>query len=236
MAFRATSPFLMLYRSVHNTRIERLWYDVTEGFGRKWKDFFYILEGHHNLNISDPSHIWLLHRLFLPAINAEALAWAEAWNSHKIQLDGERRSSPRQLYIRSSITDGIRGLPPLDSSGDSEGDINPEDGGEPEGFTSYGIDWEALEDPHLMAHYHENNPQDEAANTSHSRPEWINEVVCEPPNCPLNDEQVERLEQELVAIVDIGSKDMDTRRVTWVTALQMCMQIVSDGEDEAAGA
>ncbi|KAK6966877.1 nitrite transporter NirC [Favolaschia claudopus] len=26
-------------RSVHNTRIERLWYDVTHGFGKKWKEW-----------------------------------------------------------------------------------------------------------------------------------------------------------------------------------------------------
>ncbi|KAJ7265822.1 hypothetical protein C8J57DRAFT_1069107, partial [Mycena rebaudengoi] len=39
-----------LYRSVHNTRIERLWYDVTHGFGQKWKKFFTDLEVNHGLN------------------------------------------------------------------------------------------------------------------------------------------------------------------------------------------
>ncbi|KAJ7488564.1 hypothetical protein B0H11DRAFT_2406659, partial [Mycena galericulata] len=37
-------------RSVHNTRIERLWYDVTHGFGKKWKVFFLDLETNHGLN------------------------------------------------------------------------------------------------------------------------------------------------------------------------------------------
>ncbi|KAI0687882.1 hypothetical protein C8T65DRAFT_712118 [Cerioporus squamosus] len=37
-------------RSVHNTRIERLWYDVTSGFGQKWNNFFYDLEMHCHLN------------------------------------------------------------------------------------------------------------------------------------------------------------------------------------------
>ena len=32
------------HRSVHNSRIERIWYDITEGFGGKWKDFFTDLE------------------------------------------------------------------------------------------------------------------------------------------------------------------------------------------------
>ncbi|KAJ7752190.1 hypothetical protein DFH07DRAFT_745091, partial [Mycena maculata] len=46
-------PSRMLFqchRSVHNTRIERLWYDVTHGFGKKWKVFFLDLETNHRLN------------------------------------------------------------------------------------------------------------------------------------------------------------------------------------------
>lgn len=62
-------------RSVHNTRIERLWYDVTHGFGEKWKKFFYLLESHHGLNPLAPAHIWLLHHLFLAAINEDAQEW-----------------------------------------------------------------------------------------------------------------------------------------------------------------
>ncbi|KAJ7433788.1 hypothetical protein FB451DRAFT_1064009, partial [Mycena latifolia] len=41
---------MRLFRSVHNTRIERLWYDVTHGFGKKWKVFFLDLEANHGLN------------------------------------------------------------------------------------------------------------------------------------------------------------------------------------------
>ena len=66
------------YSSVHNTRIERLWYDVTNGFGRKWKIFFMDLEAHHGLNPTIPEHIWLLHYLFLPAIQQDAQDWAAA--------------------------------------------------------------------------------------------------------------------------------------------------------------
>ncbi|KAI5116773.1 hypothetical protein M0805_009887 [Coniferiporia weirii] len=54
--------------SVHNSRIERVWYDIMQGFGQKWKNFFIDLEIHHGLDPSWPAHIWLLHALFLPAV------------------------------------------------------------------------------------------------------------------------------------------------------------------------
>jgi hypothetical protein len=76
-------------RSVHNTRIERLWYDVTHAFGQKWKNLFIELETHHDLDPRNPAHIWLLHHLFLPHINTDAQEWADAWNSHHLQIRGE---------------------------------------------------------------------------------------------------------------------------------------------------
>ena len=47
-------------RSVHNSWIERIWYDVTEGFGGKWKDLFTDLEANEGLDVDNPAHIWLL--------------------------------------------------------------------------------------------------------------------------------------------------------------------------------
>ena len=188
---------------------------MTEGFGRKWKEFFYTLEDHHGLDVSDASHIWLLHWLFLPAINADALAWAEAWNSHKIQLDGERRSSPRQLFLLSSLRDGVRGLPPQDD--------------DPEDYSLYGVDWEAIEDPRLMDHHRENNPEDEDTNVPHDRPDWVNEVICDPPPCPLSDERVEELTAELAVVADARSKEMSIRRVVWTNALECLTRLVGDG-------
>ena len=57
------------HRSVHNSRIERIWYDVTEGFGGKWKDFFTDLEANEGLDVDNQAHIWLLHHLYLDDIN-----------------------------------------------------------------------------------------------------------------------------------------------------------------------
>ena len=44
---------------------------------------------HDGLRASDPMHIWLLHYLFLDAINEDALEWVDAWNSHVMQIKGE---------------------------------------------------------------------------------------------------------------------------------------------------
>jgi hypothetical protein len=64
-------------RSVHNTHIERLCYDLTNGFGQKWKNFFLDLEHNHSLDHTNLAHIWLLHVLFLDVINANTKLWAE---------------------------------------------------------------------------------------------------------------------------------------------------------------
>ncbi|KAJ7219900.1 hypothetical protein B0H12DRAFT_1205505 [Mycena haematopus] len=89
---------------------ERLWYDVTHGFGYKWKSFFLDLEVNHGLNPSTEVHIWLLHHLFLDSINADAQEWADAWNSHDLQIRGERTRSPRDIFLFSMIQDSPRGL------------------------------------------------------------------------------------------------------------------------------
>ncbi|KAJ7740477.1 hypothetical protein DFH07DRAFT_751592 [Mycena maculata] len=67
-------------RSVHNIRIERLWCDVTRGFGRKWSNFFLALEFSAGLRPDLDAHIWLIHHLFLPAINQDAIDWVRTWN------------------------------------------------------------------------------------------------------------------------------------------------------------
>ncbi|KAL7277987.1 hypothetical protein ACG7TL_007940 [Trametes sanguinea] len=122
-------------RSVHNTRIERLWYDVTQGFGSKWKTFLLELEHHHGLDADSAAHIWLLHHLFQHALNTDAHAWADAWNAHRLNITGERAASPRELFMFAAA--------------DDLGDGDPAD---------YGIDWDAIDDTTLMAHHLAHNP------------------------------------------------------------------------------
>ncbi|KAJ7790254.1 hypothetical protein B0H14DRAFT_2396589 [Mycena olivaceomarginata] len=129
-------------RSVHNTHIERLWYDVTHGFGHRWKQFFMDLKVHHGLNLLVPAHIWLLHHLFLDAVNQDAQEWAAAWNCHVLQIRSEHACSPRDMYLFSMLQDGPRGLEyraePVDEVVEDP--------------STYGIDWTVADNPALMAH------------------------------------------------------------------------------------
>lgn len=84
-----TSNFLPFYRSVHNSRIERLWYDVTVGFGRKWKEMFQHLEAQEGLNTACRPHKWLLCHLFLSSLNDEAKRWQGYWNNHMMSIRGK---------------------------------------------------------------------------------------------------------------------------------------------------
>ncbi|KAK6984673.1 hypothetical protein R3P38DRAFT_3332768 [Favolaschia claudopus] len=206
-------------RSVHNTRIERLWYNVTHGFGKKWKVFFLDLETNHGLNPTRPGHIWLLHHLFLASINRDALDRCEAWNSHQLTVRRQRERSPRDLFTFRMLREGPRGISSFLAAEDEEiEDIN-----------EYGIDWEANAEPELMAHLFENNPDERTNNTdpfaSSSTPANLSEVLCEPPGCPFTPRQLQLLDLRLDASVDLFSRNMNVRRLVWVRALQIAQEI-----------
>ncbi|KAJ7433339.1 hypothetical protein B0H11DRAFT_1759136 [Mycena galericulata] len=207
-------------RSVHNTRIERLWYDVTHGFGKKWKVFFLDLETNHGLNPTRPGHIWLLHHLFLASVNRDAQDWAEAWNSHQLTVRRHRERSPRDLFTFGMLREGPRGISSF---------LAPQDD-DIEDINEYGIDWEVTGEPELMAHLLENNP-DERVDigddpfAAASTPANLSEVLCEPPGCPFTLEQLARLDQRLHASVDIFSRNMNVRRLVWQAALSIARDI-----------
>lgn len=205
-------------RSVHNTRIERLWYDVTRGFGQKWKNFFTDLEYNCGLNPHIPAHIWLLHHLFLPAINVDAQDWASAWNSHKLQIRGERNRSPQDIFLFSMVQDGPRGL--VLSDAPAEENVDPAD------LNSYGIDWDDADNPQLMEHLLLNNPQErDDQNPFHVGPTTLSDVPCEPPDCPFPADQIRRLDTLLAQRVDVTSRNMALRRIVWETALELCIEL-----------
>ncbi|KAH9948437.1 hypothetical protein B0H21DRAFT_690181 [Amylocystis lapponica] len=207
-------------RSVHNTRIERLWYDVTNGFGRKWKVFFMDLEANHGLNPTNQAHIWLLHYLFLSSVMHDALEWAEAWNAHKLQVKRQRQRSPRDMFFFGMLQEGPRGFSAFMPSGDIE--LNPLD------ISSYGVDWDVMDDPVLMAHHLTHNPhewEDENPFVPATTPVNLSEVVCDPPNCPFSPEQMIMFTSMLHLSTDSTSRNMNVRRLVWLEALHICREI-----------
>jgi len=204
-------------RSVHNNRIERIWYDVTEGFGGKWKDLFIDLEANYGLDVNSAAHIWLLHHLFLVAINNDATSWAETWNNHKLQIRGEPQQSPQEMFFFSMLEDGPRGL----NDGPSQGGGLERDG---EDLTTFGIDWEEMDNERLMEHHYEHNPP-EFDNPFATSPFTLSEVVCTPPDCPFPAEGVRQLNLHLSQVVDLTSHSMLVRRAVWVQALHISTQL-----------
>ncbi|KZT47816.1 hypothetical protein CALCODRAFT_419967, partial [Calocera cornea HHB12733] len=143
-------------RSVHNIRIERLWVDVTNGFGAKWKAFFLQLEVYCALDSCDVGHLWLLHHMFLPKINRDARLWQEVWNQHRLRVPGGGHGSPSQLFYFGMVQHGVRGLDdtPLWSPNDPAFLRPPEEGG----GAMYGVDWEEMEDRAVAGHHAESHP------------------------------------------------------------------------------
>ncbi|KAJ7698352.1 hypothetical protein B0H17DRAFT_1158379 [Mycena rosella] len=183
-------------RSVHNTRIERLWYDVTHGFGEK---------ANHGFNPTRPGHIWLLHHLFLASVNRDAQDWAEAWNSHQL--------TSARPFLFGMLREGARGISSF---------LAPEEEGI-EDINEYGVDWEVNNEPELMAHLFENNPQEhpDISNdpfAAASTPANLSEVLCDPPNCPFTSAELATLDEHLNASVDLFSRNMNA-------ALQIARQI-----------
>lgn len=116
-------------RSVHNIRIERLWVDVTRGFGRKWKDLFRLLETTYGLNVDNERHLWLLHYLFLNRINDDIEAWIGSWNHHTLSSRTQTYQTPSVMYQQGMIQHGFRGVFP-EPEGDRQGDQAYADYGE----------------------------------------------------------------------------------------------------------
>ncbi|RDX52117.1 hypothetical protein OH76DRAFT_1345566 [Lentinus brumalis] len=203
-------------RSVHNTRIERLWFDVTLGFGGKWKTFFMELEHYDDLDADDLRHIWLVHHLFLHALNQDAQEWAAVWNAHSLHIRGERTASPHELFMFGVAEHGGRGLSHV---------VAPPPEGPVDDLVNYGVDWEALNDPALMRHHREQNAHAvEAAPASvpASAPTRLSEVTCDPPRCPLPYDVVAMLNQHLSYHFDLSTRNMGIRRELWRSALAFC--------------
>lgn len=203
---------------MHNTRIERAWYDVTEGFGSKWASLFIILESQHGLNPDNNRHIWLLHYLFLDAINDDARLWVQAWNNHKLKARSQPTMSPNQMFWASIHSDGARGFEP--------------DPTLTEDLAEFGVDWRVLDSQRMLEHHRRTNPHDPlniGFLPAGGVPEELTEIKVDPPNCPISIEQVEWLGNGLVVSgLDLSSKNELVRRQIWSHALTLLNMVLTN--------
>jgi hypothetical protein len=158
-------------------RIERLWVDVTAQVGATWANHFTMLELNFGFNINNLNHIWLLHHLFLPAINSVLSFFAQSWNEHKIGIRNGPNRSPSDMFGFDMMVHGIRG------------DTLPNDDMSQEELEVFGVDWEALRDENILTSQRDNNDPFEQPDTWLGRvgpPPNLNEVQVNAPEVPLS--------------------------------------------------
>jgi len=89
---------MLVGKSVHNQRIERLWRDVYEGVIKLYRDVFFYMESTNILDPINEVHLFCLHYVYLPRINNLLDQWVNAWINHPMRTAANR--TPLQLWVQ----------------------------------------------------------------------------------------------------------------------------------------
>ena len=88
---------VLVGKSVHNQRVERMWRDVYQGVTGLYHSLFYHLENINLFNPDNELHLFCLHYVFIPRINRHLQLWSSAWIKHPMR--SEHNLTPEQLWI-----------------------------------------------------------------------------------------------------------------------------------------
>jgi len=105
---------IIMGRSVHNQRIERLWRDLFAGCVSYFYYLFYYLEGEGLLHPDEDAYLLALQITFLPKLQKQLDSFRLGWCNHRLRT--ERNQTPHQLWLQgmqqqdqnSIVFDGLR--------------------------------------------------------------------------------------------------------------------------------
>ena len=92
---------MLVGKSVHNQRIERLWRDVYVGVIKFYHDLFLYMEAIGVLDPDDETHLFCLHFVYIPRINNHLEQWTGAWINHSFRTADNL--SPLQLWMEGIL-------------------------------------------------------------------------------------------------------------------------------------
>jgi len=188
-----------------------MWPETSSKFIDKWKELFHDIEVHHRLDPRKDSHIWLLHFLFLPLINRDAMLFIEYWNLHPLascRRRGEWSRVPRDMFIFDVLRTGARGFDPGNGFDEDE-DVAIQD------IQAYGIDWEAIDDHNGRAELIEDPERFEDE-----------DVPVDPPIPILSEIEQHALHLFMQNHFDLADMSMVNRRRMWIAALAFAEAVV----------
>ena len=73
--------------------------EVGKEFARRWKGFFQRLEAEYHLDPKNPSHLWLLNKLFLADIECDCQTFVEEFNLHGVKGKMTKSQTPNVSVV-----------------------------------------------------------------------------------------------------------------------------------------